>query len=234
MLRSGRAALGQKLWAARPACLAPGAPTCVPQLLVPIHGQDDQEVAQDVHHDGEDEDEGQRGGQPRGARPRIPSTVGHLLRGVEERAAIAFQGPARHIPRPPGHRAARAGDPRVWRDPAALPVWLLPTLLHLLPIPSASSQPPCPLHRLLPASLCTCSPSRVTPGVPPAGSSDCPALPHHVPTAPSCGWPGSSRLRSTWARTPEKPWSCFGSSGFLSGTSLQAAWARPLPLMEEP
>lgn len=45
------------------------APTCIPKLLVAIHRQDDQQVAQDVHHDGEDEDEGQCGGQPR--RPRL-------------------------------------------------------------------------------------------------------------------------------------------------------------------
>ena len=121
------------------ACLAPGALTCVPQLLVPTHGQDDQEVAQDVHHDGEDEDEGQRGGQPRGSRPRVPSIVGHLLRGVDERAAIALQGPARRVPRPPGHRTARAGDPGVRHDPAAPPVRLLPALPRLLPIHSAPS-----------------------------------------------------------------------------------------------
>ena len=36
----------------------PRAPTCVPELLVAIHRHDDQQIAQDVHHDGKDEDEG--------------------------------------------------------------------------------------------------------------------------------------------------------------------------------
>lgn len=33
--------------------------TCIPELLVPEHGEDDQEVSEDVHHDGEDEHGGQ-------------------------------------------------------------------------------------------------------------------------------------------------------------------------------
>lgn len=85
-------------------------PTCVPELLVPIHRQDDQQVAQDVHHDGEDEDAGQRGCQPRGLRPRAVS-AGPGLRGVGQRAAVARHGPwARpgrgaiaRLARPPGH-----------------------------------------------------------------------------------------------------------------------------------
>lgn len=41
--------------------------TCVPELLVPIHGEDDQEVAQDVNNDGEDEEAPQSCGDPRRA-----------------------------------------------------------------------------------------------------------------------------------------------------------------------
>lgn len=41
--------------------------TCVPELLVPIHGEDDQEVAQDVNDDGEDEEASQSCGDPRRA-----------------------------------------------------------------------------------------------------------------------------------------------------------------------
>lgn len=41
--------------------------TCVPELLVPIHGEDDQEVAQDVNDDSEDEEAPQSCGNPRRA-----------------------------------------------------------------------------------------------------------------------------------------------------------------------
>lgn len=41
--------------------------TCVPELFVPIDGEDDQQVAQDVHHDGEDEEAAQSCGDPRRA-----------------------------------------------------------------------------------------------------------------------------------------------------------------------
>lgn len=60
--------------------------TCVPEFFVPVHGQDDEDVAQDVHHDGEDQHAGQRSGHSRRlARPaaaRVPGqTVGtvHML-----------------------------------------------------------------------------------------------------------------------------------------------------------
>lgn len=43
----------------------PGGLTCVPELLVPIDGEDDQQVPQDVHHDGEDEKAAQSCGDPR-------------------------------------------------------------------------------------------------------------------------------------------------------------------------
>lgn len=44
--------------------------TCVPELLVAIHGEDNQQVAQDVHHDGEDEKTAQSCGDPRRAAQR--------------------------------------------------------------------------------------------------------------------------------------------------------------------
>ena len=44
--------------------------TWIPQLFVPVHGQDDEDVAQDVYHDGEDQHAGQRSGHSRGRRKR--------------------------------------------------------------------------------------------------------------------------------------------------------------------
>lgn len=38
--------------------------TCVPELLVAVHREDDQQVAQDVDHDGEDEEAAQSCGDP--------------------------------------------------------------------------------------------------------------------------------------------------------------------------
>lgn len=120
-------------------CPAPGAPTCVPQLLVPIHGQDDQQVAQDVHHDGEDEDEGERVGHPRGSKPRALPAARRPLRGIEQRAAIALRGPARRAPRP-GHRALGAQRHPVHRGLR---------LLTALPAPARHRR--CSLTAALPA-----------------------------------------------------------------------------------
>lgn len=44
--------------------------TCVPELLVAIHGEDNQQVAQDVHHDGEDKKTAQSCGNPGRAAQR--------------------------------------------------------------------------------------------------------------------------------------------------------------------
>lgn len=41
--------------------------TCVPELLIAVHGEDDQQVAQDVDHDGENEEAAQSCGDPRRA-----------------------------------------------------------------------------------------------------------------------------------------------------------------------
>lgn len=71
----------------------PGAPTWVPELLVAVHRQDDQQVAQNVHHDGKDEDEGQCRGQPgRSWSPSLPAAWS-LLSGIEQLADIALHGP---------------------------------------------------------------------------------------------------------------------------------------------
>lgn len=57
--------------------------TCVPELLVPIHGEDDQEIAQDVNDDGEDEEASQSCGDPRRA---VQDGVAGFWRGaVQER-----------------------------------------------------------------------------------------------------------------------------------------------------
>lgn len=58
--------------------------TCVPEFFVPVHGQDDEDVAQDVPHDGEYQHAGQRSGHSRRrARPAaalVPGqTVGTVL-----------------------------------------------------------------------------------------------------------------------------------------------------------
>lgn len=142
----GEVAVGERWGLACAACRVLRAPTCVPQLLVPIHGQDHQEVAHDVHHDGEDEDGGEGGGQPRGPRPRAVSGAGRWLRDVEQHtAAVALGGPARRAPQPPCHRAERAGtggSPER-RDPA------LPPFMTPAPQPQA-------------AGLRTCRPARDT------------------------------------------------------------------------
>lgn len=72
--------------------------TRVSQLLVAVHGEDDQEVAQQVHRDGEDEDGGQSGGHPglaaRGALGRrVPREDGAVqLALVHSHPAAASQG----------------------------------------------------------------------------------------------------------------------------------------------
>lgn len=40
--------------------------TCIPEFFVPIHGQDDEDIAQDVYNDGEDQHAGQRSGHSTG------------------------------------------------------------------------------------------------------------------------------------------------------------------------
>lgn len=69
--------------------------TCVvPELAVPEHREDDQQVAQDVHHGGEDEHREQSGRHP--GRPRVPG-----------RLPAARSGPAR-AQGPPARLAAVA------------------------------------------------------------------------------------------------------------------------------
>lgn len=49
--------------------------TCVSELLIPVDGENNQQVAQDVHHDGEDEH------TPQGAREPRRTAEWELLRG---------------------------------------------------------------------------------------------------------------------------------------------------------
>lgn len=58
--------------------------TCIPEFLVPVHGQDDEDVAQDVYHDGEDQHAGQRSGHSggRGAQPAAALVAGQTVRPV--------------------------------------------------------------------------------------------------------------------------------------------------------
>lgn len=103
---------------ARPPAAALPLLTSVPQLLVPIDGQNHQQVAQDVHHDGEDEDGGQGGGHPGG-----PVQGERVLRpGAVQLAPIAAHaaGPTHWaaIPGPSwaaGERGGRAGEQRACR-----------------------------------------------------------------------------------------------------------------------
>lgn len=59
--------------------------TCVPELLVAVHGEDDQQVAQDVHHDGEDEKAAQSCGDPRRA---VQDGVTRVRRGAVQEGPI--------------------------------------------------------------------------------------------------------------------------------------------------
>lgn len=58
--------------------------TCIPEFLVPVHGQDDEDIAQDVYHDGEDQHAGQRSGQSRGrgAQSAVALIPGQTVRPV--------------------------------------------------------------------------------------------------------------------------------------------------------
>lgn len=49
--------------------------TCIPELFVPIHGQDNQHVPEDVHHDGEDQHAGQRSGHPAGGSAELAAAL---------------------------------------------------------------------------------------------------------------------------------------------------------------
>lgn len=98
----------------------PGAPTCVPELLVAIHRQDDQQVAQDVHHDSKDEDEGQCRGQPRRPRSYFLPAAWSLLRGVEKLADIALHGPLGDLPQPSQGHHPVAPRPQVPSSACAL------------------------------------------------------------------------------------------------------------------
>lgn len=97
-----------------------GAPTCVPELLVAIHRQDDQQIAQDVHHDGEDEDGGQCRRQPRRSWPPILPAAWYLLRGIEQGAAIVPHGPLGASPRHSHSHRPVAQRPRVTSSAPAL------------------------------------------------------------------------------------------------------------------
>lgn len=48
-----------------------GGLTCIPQLAVPEHRDDDQQVPQHINHRGEDQDTGQDGDDPGGAGGRL-------------------------------------------------------------------------------------------------------------------------------------------------------------------
>lgn len=58
--------------------------TCVPELFVPVHGQDDEDIAQDVYHDGEDQHAGQRSGHSSGggAQSAVALIPGQTVRPV--------------------------------------------------------------------------------------------------------------------------------------------------------
>lgn len=88
---------------------AAGTPlTCVPELAVPEHGEDDQEVAHDVHRGGDDEHGGQRGRLPGRTRgPRPAGAHGQLARraAVGGGAVLGHRGPSRAAHA--SHRATR-------------------------------------------------------------------------------------------------------------------------------
>lgn len=53
--------------------------TCIPELFVPVHGQDDEDITQYVYHDGEDQHAGQRCGHSSRAVALIPVGAVHIL-----------------------------------------------------------------------------------------------------------------------------------------------------------
>lgn len=120
-----------------PAPAAGVALTCVPELAVPEHGEDDQEVAHNVHRGSDDEHGRQRGRlpertggprRPRAARPRPVRAHGQLAR----LAAVGVGDVLRH---PGPSRAARASHRatrRRLRERGAAPgVLALPSVSRL-------------------------------------------------------------------------------------------------------
>lgn len=129
----------------RPLRIPPPPPpplTRVPQLLVAVDGEDDQEVAQQVHHDGKDEDGGQGVGHPgRAARgvlgrrvPREDGTVqiapvhSHPAGGQSRGGGGGGGG----VPTALHRGAARPRAERGWRERALLP-WPPPLRLRSFP-----------------------------------------------------------------------------------------------------
>lgn len=49
--------------------------TCIPEFFIPVHGQDDEDIAQDVHDDGEDQHAGQRSGHSTGGSTQVAAAV---------------------------------------------------------------------------------------------------------------------------------------------------------------
>lgn len=86
--------------------------TCVPELAVAQHREDDQEVAHDVHGGGDDEHRGQRGshpgrpGRPGGPRAARASPAGAL--GPAARLAAVGEGAVLRHPGRSGAAPARA------------------------------------------------------------------------------------------------------------------------------
>lgn len=85
--------------------LLPPPLTRVPQLLVPADGEDHQQVAQDVHHDGEDEDGSQGGSHPggpvRGQRvPRLPAVRAAPVASSHAAGPSRSLGRLHHLSRP--------------------------------------------------------------------------------------------------------------------------------------
>nr|XP_047934264.1 translation initiation factor IF-2-like [Anser cygnoides] len=122
--------------------VAPARLTCVPQLLVAVHGEDDQQVPQQVHHDGEDEDGGQGGGDPgRAAR-------GVLGRRVPRQDGAVQDGAVRSHPAPGPGRAARGRLPPAGAGGSTQVAGMVVAGTR----PPAAPGPPAPVHSFIGSS----------------------------------------------------------------------------------
>lgn len=150
--------------------------TCVPELLIAVHGEDDQQVAQDVDHDGENEEAAQSCGDPRRA---AQDGIIKVQRGVVQVRTICdhctgytLQAGRATAPQESQHMESRDAGASVGGGIPQLcssivlhmflfdPRLLLPSLLLLLPSPSlsqlrwiSSGSPLCPLSLLRPCAI---------------------------------------------------------------------------------
>lgn len=83
--------------------------TCIPKLFIPVHGQDDENVAQDVDHDRKDQHAGQRSGQSgRGAQSGAALVPGQTS------WAVQLPSLETHLPSGPGNHCGSVAPAFQW------------------------------------------------------------------------------------------------------------------------